>query len=99
LIALAAPRPIFISAGSNGDNWVDPRGMFLAEVAASPVYQLLGHKGTGTATMPPPGTALTVGELAFRQHDQGHTMEPNWPFFLKFAQAYMHPSKPPKKGK
>ena len=85
LIALCAPRPVFIGAGSKGDNWVDPRGMFLAEVAAGPVYKLLGAGDLGTSVMPPVGTALTTGALGFRQHELGHTAEPNWPSFLVFA--------------
>ncbi len=56
LIALCAPRPVFIGAGTReeGDGWVDPRGMFLATVAAGPVYRLLGKKDLGTNVMPPP---------------------------------------------
>jgi (4-O-methyl)-D-glucuronate---lignin esterase len=30
-----------------------------------------------------------TGELAFRQHEGGHTDGPNWPSFLKFATRYM----------
>src|SRR5213079_2981498 len=45
LIALCAPRPVFIGAGAtNGDGWVDAKGMFLAAAAAGPVYKLLGKK-------------------------------------------------------
>ncbi len=85
LIALCAPRPVFIGAGANGDGWVDARGMFMAEVAAGPVYRLLGAKDLGTSTMPPVGKALTGGALGFRQHAGGHTPEPNWPTFIAFA--------------
>lgn len=40
LIALCAPRPMFISCGSPSveGTWVDDRGMFLATVYAAPVY-------------------------------------------------------------
>lgn len=38
LIALCAPRPVFISSGSKGDSWVDAKGMFLAGVHAGSVY-------------------------------------------------------------
>jgi len=86
LIALCAPRPLFVSAGADGDNWVDQRGMFLAEVAAGPVYRLLGKKGLGTDEFPPLGTAVVAGELGFRQHCFGHTPQPNWASFLAFAQ-------------
>jgi hypothetical protein len=91
LIALSAPRPVFIGAGSfNGDEWADPRGMFMAAVAAGPVYRLLGKKDLGTTSFPPIKTALTTGDLAFRQHSAGHTPGPNWPVFLDFASRYLH---------
>src|ERR1700734_3890755 len=54
LIALCAPRPVFISAGStNGDGWVDAEGMFMAAAAAGPVYKLLGKTDMGTKDFPP----------------------------------------------
>jgi len=99
LIALAAPRPVFIGGGSTagdgfsnpgGDAWADPRGMFMAEAAAGPVYRLLGKKDLGTRDFPPIETALIDGDLAFRQHSGGHTPVPNWPSFLTFASRYLH---------
>jgi len=91
LIALCAPRPVFVSAGATaaGDGWVDAKGMFLAEVAAGPVYTLLGKKDLGTTEFPPIETALVSGDLAFRQHTGGHTPAPNWPTFLDFASRYL----------
>lgn len=93
LIALCAPRPVFIGVGSAGagDAWADPTGEFLAAVAAGPVYKLLGAHDLGTSTMPTPETGLTHGELAFRQHRFGHTPGPNWPVFLDFAARYLEP--------
>jgi len=90
LIALSAPRPLFIGAGdpAQGDAWVDPRGMFMASVAASPAWRLLGKRAIDTNEFPPIGTALTSGELAWRQHAGGHTSGPNWPAFLDFAARY-----------
>ena len=105
LIALSAPRPVFIGGGSNsgdgyanpnGDAWADPRGMFLAEVAASPVYRLLGVKGLGATTFPPVGTTIATGNLAWRQHPYGHTPAPNWPDFLQFASRYFRAGTAPK---
>ena len=90
LIALCAPRPVFISAGAAEveGGWIDARGMFLATVAAGPVYRLLGRKDLGTADYPPMLTPLVSGELAFRQHEGGHTAGPNWPTFLDYAARY-----------
>jgi hypothetical protein len=87
LIALCAPRPVFIGAGTleQGDGWVDPKGMFMAAAAAGPVYRLLGRKDLGTTEFPPTGTALVAGDIAYRQHAGGHTSGPNWPTFLDYA--------------
>jgi hypothetical protein len=68
--------------------------MFLATVAAGPVYRLLGKKDLGTAEMPPMETALIGGNLAFREHSGGHTTGPNWPAFLEFASRYLGPQVP-----
>jgi hypothetical protein len=96
LIALCAPRPCFISNGiPPGDpNWIDARGSFMAAVLAGPAYRLLGKKDLGTAgdyltdKMPPVNT-LIGGELAWRQHDGGHTNIPNFPAFYEWAGRYI----------
>lgn len=94
LIALCAPRPVFVSYGipESGDSqWLDQRGSFMATVAAGAVYRLLGAKDLGVsadyhaATMPPVGHGLLDGKLAWRQHDAGHTDAPNWKYFIPWA--------------
>jgi hypothetical protein len=92
LIALCAPRPVFISGGSPTveGQWVDVHGTFLAAVAAGPVYELLGKKGLGTTQAPPIGTGLLSGDIAFRRHEAGHTVGPNWPAFITWASRYLH---------
>ncbi|MCI0638192.1 MAG: hypothetical protein L0Y72_30255 [Gemmataceae bacterium] len=97
LIALCAPRLCFISYGipAKGDpNWVDARGSFMAGVLAGPAYRLLGKKDFGTPgdylTDPmPPVNTLIGGELAWRQHDGGHTNVPNFPAFFEWAGRYI----------
>lgn len=84
LIALVAPRPVFITGGTE-DLWPDPVGMFQACVAAGPVYRLLGKADLGTAEMPAPDVALIAGDIGFRLHTGGHTDLPDWPAFLDFA--------------
>lgn len=97
LIALCAPRPCFISYGTveHGDaKWVDAHGSFMAAVLAGPVYKLLGKKDLGTPgdylTDPmPPLKTLIGGELAWRQHEGGHDVTPNWPSFFDWVGQYV----------
>lgn len=90
LISLVAPRPLFVTAATE-DHWTDPRGMFLATKAASPVYELLGADGVAADHMPAPNVSLIDRDLAFRMHEGGHTALPDWPVFLEFAQRYLAP--------
>jgi hypothetical protein len=93
LIALCAPRPTFISYGvpEKGDaKWLDQQGSFMAAIAAQPAFRLLGAKDLGrtddymTEKMPPVNQ-LIGGQLAWRQHDGGHTDQPNWKHFIPWA--------------
>jgi hypothetical protein len=94
ILALCAPRPVFISVGNPaaGDAWIDPRGEFMAARGAGPVYELLGKKGLQADRFPPMGTALLAGDIGFRQHQYGHmaAQGPDWPTFIKFARKYFH---------
>jgi hypothetical protein len=98
LIALCAPRLVFVSYGipERGDaKWLDHQGSYMATVAAQPVFQLLGAKTLGissdyhTANMPPVNVGLLDGELAWRQHDGGHTDAPNVKYFIAWANKFM----------
>lgn len=104
LIALCAPRLTFISYGipEKGDaKWLDQQGSFMATVAAGAVFRLLGVKDAGvtedyrTAKMPPVNTSLLDGQLAWRQHNGGHTDGPNWKYFLPWVNRQIHYSAPP----
>jgi hypothetical protein len=89
LIALCAPRPVFITGGTQDDRGADAKGMFMAAAAAGPVYKLLGKKDLGVTDMPAtPNTALIDGDVAFRQHDGGHSDAYDWPTFIQFASKY-----------
>ncbi len=101
LIALCAPRLTFISYGvpEKGDaKWLDQQGSYMAAVAAGPVFRLLGAKDLGTSDddrterMPPVNQGLLDGQLAWRQHDGGHTDGPNWKYFIAWADKFInHP--------
>jgi hypothetical protein len=88
LIALSAPRPVFITGGT-ADQWADPVGMFKAAVAAGPVYRLLGRKDLGTTELPALDTPLTDGDIGWHYHTGGHTATPaDWKAFLAFVSKY-----------
>jgi (4-O-methyl)-D-glucuronate---lignin esterase len=88
LIALSAPRPVFVTGGT-ADQWADPVGMFKAQVAAGPVYRLLGKKDLGTTELPPLDTPLTTGDLGWHYHTGGHSATPaDWKAFLEFLGKY-----------
>jgi len=91
LVALCAPRPVFVGVGSLKVEgiWIDPTGTFLATSLASPVYRLVGAKGLPTTTMPEEGVPLLSGDLAFSQHHGGHSNGPNWENFITFASRYL----------
>jgi hypothetical protein len=90
LLALVAPRPVFIGCGST-DQWADPHGQFLAVVAAGPVWRLLGAKDVGATELPLPDVELISGDIGFRMHAGGHTDALDFPTFLKFASKYFAP--------
>jgi hypothetical protein len=88
LIALSAPRPVFITGGT-ADQWADPVGEFLAGVAAGPVYRLLGKKDLGATQIPALDTPLTNGDIGWHYHTGGHAATPaDWNAFLEFVAKY-----------
>jgi hypothetical protein len=98
LIALCAPRLTFVSYGvpEKGDaKWLDHQGSFMAAIAAQRVFRLLGAKDLGRSDdyhverMPPVNTGLLEGQLAWRQHDGGHTDGPNWRYFIPWADRFL----------
>ncbi len=98
LIALCAPRPVFISYGipEKGDaKWLDQQGSYMATVAAGSVYKLLGAADIGVShnyareKMPPVNTSMLNGHLAWRQHDGGHTDGPNMKYFIPWANKFL----------
>jgi hypothetical protein len=101
LIALVAPRWVFISYGipEKGDaNWLDHQGSYMAAVAAGPVFRLLGVRDLGdthdyrVAKMPAVNVGLVDGELAWRQHDGGHEDRSNMKYFIEWANSLMQHS-------
>jgi hypothetical protein len=90
LITLIAPRPLLLQTGST-DFWSDPKGEFLAGVAAGPVYQLFGKDGLDTDQWPPAKTPI-LHTIGYYMHDGGHGMMPSdWNIYLEFMKMHLRP--------
>jgi hypothetical protein len=84
LIALIAPRPLYVSA-AHDDLEADAKGQFLAAAFAGPVYQLLGKQGLGTEVMPGLEQPI-VHTIAFHERRGKHDVTAyDWDQYLKFA--------------
>lgn len=92
LIALIAPRPVYIT-GAEDDRWADPKGEFLAGVAAGPVYKLFGKKDLGTGQMPPLNTPI-MHTIGYHYRSGKHEVtEFDWDQFLAFADMHLRSMK------
>jgi hypothetical protein len=88
LVALMAPRPVLLQTGDK-DFWSDPKGEFLAAVAAGPVYRLLGKQGLDTDQMPAAGSPI-LHTIGYFMHAGGHgTIPSDWDQFLAFMQMHL----------
>ncbi|MFM8378673.1 MAG: family 16 glycoside hydrolase, partial [Planctomycetia bacterium] len=95
LLAMAAPRPLYVASAIE-DRWADPRGEFLACVAAEPVWRLFGLEGLGTADWPPPDTPVGSGRIGYHVRSGKHDLlEYDWQRFADFADRHLRPVEPP----
>ena len=87
LLSLMAPRPLLLQTGDT-DGWSDPKGEFLAAVAAEPVYNLFGKKGLGTDQMPDAGIPI-LHDLGYYMHAGGHgTLPVDYDVFIDFMKLH-----------
>ncbi|MFM7205983.1 MAG: family 16 glycoside hydrolase [Planctomycetaceae bacterium] len=92
-LAMAAPRPLYVASAVD-DRWADPRGEFLAAVAAEPVWALFGLEGLGTADWPPVDTPIgkTIGyHVRSGKHD---LLEEDWLRFADLADRRLRAAAP-----
>ncbi|MDC7677329.1 alpha/beta hydrolase family protein [Asticcacaulis machinosus] len=92
LIGLIAPRPLLLGAGVD-DQWADPEGAWQAAIAATPVYQLSGHKGLTQTTRETPNLSADIAYF-LRPGRHGTTLS-DWGRFMDFMDAHFKtPRKP-----
>lgn len=87
LLSLIAPRPLLLQTGST-DRWSDPKGEFLAAVAAEPVYHLFRKKGLETKVMPDSEVAI-LHDMGYYMHTGGHgTLPGDFDVYIAFMRKH-----------
>ena len=95
LLAMAAPRPLYVASAAD-DHWADPRGEFLACVAAEPAWRLFGAEGLGTRDWPPADAPVGSGRIGYHVRSGEHALlEYDWQRFADFADRHLGPVEPP----
>ncbi len=85
LIASVAPRPVYIASATE-DLWADPRGEFLAALAADTVYRFLEKSGLSVQKMPEPDQPVQDGHIGYHLRSGVHDItEWDWEQYIEFA--------------
>lgn len=88
LIALIAPRPVYVASASL-DDWADPEGEFLSALYASPIYKLYGKQGLSSKQQPAVGEADAEGYVGYHLREGKHDINSwDWAHYIKFADKH-----------
>ena len=93
LIALIAPRPVYVASASK-DLWADPKGEMLSLVHASKVYQLYGYEPFIAEELPPVNTAVHTERMGYHLREGKHNIVLyDWRHYIAFADRFFKRTK------
>lgn len=88
LLALCAPRPLYVSSASN-DDWADPRMEFASAKLAGEIFMLYGEAPLAIDEMPPVNTPSLDGDVAYHIREGDHGCEYyDWEQYIRFMRKY-----------
>ena len=89
LIALSAPRPVFITGGTDRPVGRSRSASFSPRSPPGRSIACSARKTSASPTLPPLDTPVTAGDLGWHYHTGGHTATPaDWKAFLVFLDKY-----------
>ncbi len=90
VLALIAPRPIYIASAILDEN-ADPQGEFLGALAVTPVYRFLGTTGLPATEWPSVDQPI-LGRVSYHVRRGVHSVTAfDWEEYLRFCEAYVKP--------
>ena len=88
LIALSAPRPVYI-ASAEEDLWADPKGEFLSAKFAKDVYKLYGYRERGLNLFPKVNKPIR-GRIGYHVRKGKHDITLfDWEEYIKFSDFHL----------